>query len=189
MTSSGSSLWIFTRKDLSNPGIPIILEKIRSKTRQRAWQICRLLAYMNKLSTPPWNASSQLSPMPASPLYPLTRQKRLKFSYKYLAKIVPKCLVKALHNGGALSAYVELTNQIVALIQNITQKVDFVTLGVDQRVEQFFAPLHEQNPRLATEKTLPAGPSGNLHCSELQVFRNHSWVSNLHQANFSRVKL
>ena len=112
--------------------------------------------------------------MPASPLYPLTKRKRLKFSYKYLATLVQKCLVNVLHNGGALSAQVELTNQIVAFIQNITQKVDFATLGVGQRVEQFFAPLHEQNLRLATEKTLPAGPSGNLHCSELHVFCSHS---------------
>ena len=113
-------------------------------------------------------------PNARSPLYPLTRRKRLNPLNEYLAKIVQKYLVNVLHNGGAFSTQVELTNQIVALIQNITQKVDFSTLGVGQRVEQFFAPLHEQNPQLATEKTLPAGPSENLHCSELHVFRSHS---------------
>lgn len=42
-------------------------------------------------------------PNARSPLYPLTRRKRLNPLNEYLAKIVQKYLVNVLHNGGAFS--------------------------------------------------------------------------------------
>ena len=58
-----------------------------------------------------------------------------------------------LGNGGDISPQIELTNQIVDLIQNTTKEADFAALGVDQRAEQLLALLREADPRLAVGKT------------------------------------
>lgn len=42
-------------------------------------------------------------------------------------------------NGGNLSTQIGFANQIVDLIQNITQEADFAALSVDQRAEQLLA--------------------------------------------------
>ena len=72
---------------------------------------------------------------------------------QYLAEVVQKGLDNVLDNGGDLSAQVELTNRVVALIQNATQEADFATLSVEARAEQLLALLREQDPRLAVGKT------------------------------------
>ena len=77
---------------------------------------------------------------------PIDKAEASKVLSQYLAEVVQKGLDNVLDNGGDLSAQVELTNRIVALIQNITQEADFATLSVDQRAEQLLALLREQDP-------------------------------------------
>ena len=84
---------------------------------------------------------------------PIDKAEASRVLSQYLAEVVQKGLDNVLDNGGDLSAQVELTNRIVALIQNITQEADFATLSVDQRAEQLLALLREQDPRLAVGKT------------------------------------
>lgn len=72
---------------------------------------------------------------------------------KVLAQYLTDVVQKGLDNGGDISAQIELTNQIVDLIQNITKEADFAALGVDQRAEQLLALLREEDPRLAVGKT------------------------------------
>ena len=84
---------------------------------------------------------------------PIDKAEASKVLSQYLAEVVQKGLDNVLDNGGDLSAQVELTNRVVALIQNATQEADFATLSVDQRAEQLLALLREQDPRLAVGKT------------------------------------
>ena len=72
---------------------------------------------------------------------------------QYLADVVQKGLDNVLDNGGGISTQIELTNQIVALIQDTTKEADFAALGVDQRAEQLLALLRDADPRLAVGKT------------------------------------
>ena len=48
---------------------------------------------------------------------------------QYLADVVQKGLDNVLDNGGGISTQIELTNQIVALIQDTTKEADFAALG------------------------------------------------------------
>ena len=66
---------------------------------------------------------------------PIDKAEASRVLSQYLAEVVQKGLDNVLDNGGNLSAQVELTNRIVALIQNIIQEADFVSLSVDQRAE------------------------------------------------------
>ena len=66
---------------------------------------------------------------------PIDKAEASRVLSQYLAEVVQKGLDNVLDNGGDLSAQVELTNRIVALIQNITQEADFATLSAGQRSE------------------------------------------------------
>ena len=84
---------------------------------------------------------------------PIDKAEASKVLAQYLADVVQKGLDNVLDNGGDISAQIGLTNQIVELIQNTTQEVDFAVLGVDRRAEQLLALLRETDPRLAVGKT------------------------------------
>ena len=84
---------------------------------------------------------------------PIDKAEASRVLSQYLAEVVQKGLDNVLDNGGDLSAQVELTNRVVALIQNATQEADFATLSVEARAEQLLALLREQDPRLAVGKT------------------------------------
>ena len=84
---------------------------------------------------------------------PIDKAEASKVLAQYLADVVQKGLDNVLDNGGDISAQIELTNQIVDLIQSTTKEADFAALGVDQRAEQLFALLREADPRLAVGKT------------------------------------
>ena len=58
---------------------------------------------------------------------------------QYVADVGQKGLDNVLDNGGDISAQIELTNQIIGLIQNMTKEADFAALGVDRRAEQLLA--------------------------------------------------
>ena len=104
---------------------------------------------------------------------PIDKAEASKVLAQYLADVAQKGLDNVLDNGGDISTQIELTNKIVALIQNTTKEADFAALGVDQRAEQLLALLREADPRLAVGKTAAdiERPSGNLHRAKLTFHR------------------
>ena len=99
--------------------------------------------------------TSELAEIPEArkTVAPIDKAEASKVLAQYLADVVQKGLDNVLDNGGDISAQIELTNQIVDLIQSTTKEADFAALGVDQRAEQLFALLREADPRLAVGKT------------------------------------
>lgn len=99
--------------------------------------------------------TSELAEIPEArkAIAPIDTAEASKVLAQYLADVVQKGLDNVLDNGGDISAQIELTNQIVDLIQNTTKEADFAALGVDQRAEQLLALLREADPRLAVGKT------------------------------------
>ena len=99
--------------------------------------------------------TSELAEIPEArkAVAPIDKAEASKVLAQYLADVVQKGLDNVLDNGGDISAQIELTNQIVDLIQSTTKEADFAVLGVDQRAEQLLALLREADPRLAVGKT------------------------------------
>ena len=99
--------------------------------------------------------TSELAEIPVAQKYiaPIDRAEASKVLAQYLVNVVQKGLDNVLDNGGDIFAQMELSNQIVALIQSTTKEADFAALGIDQRAEQLFALLRETDPRLAVGKT------------------------------------
>ncbi len=99
--------------------------------------------------------TSELAEIPEArkAVAPIDKAEASKVLAQYLADVVQKGLDNVLDNGGDISSQIELTNQIVDLIQSATQEDDFAALGVDQRAEQLLALLRESDPRLAVGKT------------------------------------
>ena len=84
---------------------------------------------------------------------PIDRAEASKVLSQYLSDVIEKGLDNVLDNGGDISAQIELTNEIVRLIESTTKEADFAALGVDRRAEQLLALLRETDPRLAAGKT------------------------------------
>ena len=84
---------------------------------------------------------------------PIDRAEASKVLSQYLSEVIEKGLDNVLDNGGDISAQIELTNEIVRLIESTTKEADFAALGVDRRAEQLLALLRETDPRLAAGKT------------------------------------
>lgn len=84
---------------------------------------------------------------------PIDKAEASKVLSQYLSEVIESGLDNVRDNGGDLSAQIELTNQIVTLIQNQTKEADFASLGVAQRAEQLLALLRESDPRLAAGKS------------------------------------
>ena len=99
--------------------------------------------------------TSELAEIPEArkAVAPIDKAEASKVLAQYLADVVQKGLDNVLDNGGDISAQIELSNQIVALIQSATKEADFAALGVDQHAEQLLALLRESDPRLAVGKT------------------------------------
>ncbi len=76
-----------------------------------------------------------------------------KILSKYLTGVIQKGLDNILDNGGDIFAQVELINQIVKLVQEVTEDIDFERLSVAKRAEQLLALLSEADPRLIAGKT------------------------------------
>ncbi len=83
---------------------------------------------------------------------PIDKAEASKVLAQYLADVVQKGLENVVDNGGDISTQISLANQIVDLIQNVTQEADFAALSVEARAEQLLALLREQDPRLAVGK-------------------------------------
>ena len=99
--------------------------------------------------------NSELAEIPEArkAVAPIDKAEASKVLAQYLADVVQKGLDNVLDNGGDISAQIELTNQIVDLVQNTTKEDDFAALSVDRRAEQLMALLGENDPRLAVGKT------------------------------------
>ena len=99
--------------------------------------------------------TSELADIPEArkAVAPIDKAEASKVLAQYLADVVQKGLDNVLDNGGDISAQIELSNQIVALIQSATKEADFAALGVDQHAKQLLALLRESDPRLAVGKT------------------------------------
>lgn len=72
---------------------------------------------------------------------------------QYLVGVVKKGLDNVLDRGGDLASQVDLANQIIGLVQDATQEVDFAALSVARQAEQLLALLKENDARLALGKT------------------------------------
>ena len=99
--------------------------------------------------------TSELAEIPGArkAVAPIDKAEASKVLAQYLADVVQKGLENVLDNGGDIAAQIQLTNQIVELIQSKTKEADFAALSVDQRAEQLLALLRETDPRLAVGKT------------------------------------
>ncbi len=84
---------------------------------------------------------------------PIDKAEASKVLSQYLSEVIETGLDNVRDNGGDLSAQIELTNQIVRLIQKTTKEADFAAMGVAQRAEQLLALLRETDPRLAAGKS------------------------------------
>ena len=62
---------------------------------------------------------------------PIDKAEASKVLAQYLVDVVQKGLDNVLDNGGDISTQIELTNQIIALIQNATKEADFASQSVD----------------------------------------------------------
>ena len=99
--------------------------------------------------------NSELAEIPEArkSLVPIDQAEASKVLTQYLSDVVQRGLENVLDNGGDISAQIELTNQIVDLIQHTTKEADFAAMGVDRRAEQLLALLREADPRLVVGKT------------------------------------
>lgn len=99
--------------------------------------------------------NSELAEIPEArkSLVPIDQVEASKVLTQYLSDVVQRGLENVLDNGGDISAQIELTNQIVDLIQHTTKEADFAAMGVDRRAEQLLALLREADPRLVVGKT------------------------------------
>ena len=99
--------------------------------------------------------TSELAEIPEArkAVAPIDKAEASKVLAQYLVDVVQKGLDNVLDNGGDISTQIELTNQIIALIQNATKEADFASQSVDKRAEQLLALLRESDPRLAVGKT------------------------------------
>lgn len=84
---------------------------------------------------------------------PIDKAEASKVLAQYLSEVVQKSLDNVADNGGDLSDQIELTNQIVTLIQEKVNETDPESMKVAQRAEQLLALLRENDPRLLLGKT------------------------------------
>ena len=122
--------------------------------------------------------TSELAEIPEArkAVAPIDEAEVSKVLAQYLADVVQKGLDNVLDNGGDISAQIELTNQIVDLIQNTTKEADFAALGVDQRAEQLLALLRETDPRLAVGKT-----AADLRRPETSIAQSSLFTGAIHE--------
>lgn len=107
---------------------------------------------------------------------PIDKAEASKVLAQYLSDVVQKGLDNVADNGGDLSAQINLTNQIVDLIQNTTKEADFAALGVDRRAEQLLALLREADPKLAAGKT-----ASDLERPETSIAQSSLFTGAVHE--------
>ena len=78
---------------------------------------------------------------------PIDAAEASKVLSQYLADVIQKGLDNLSDKNKDIASQIDLANQVVSLIQKITQEADFAELEVDQRAEQLFALFGEADPR------------------------------------------
>ncbi len=84
---------------------------------------------------------------------PIDKAEAAKVLTQYLSDVVQKGLNNVIDNGGDLANQIDLTNEIVSLIESATKETRFNELSVDTRAEQLLALLKENDDRIAVGKT------------------------------------
>ena len=107
---------------------------------------------------------------------PIDKAEASKVLSQYLSEVIESGLDNVRDNGGDLSAQIELTNQIVTLIQNQTKEADFASLGVAQRAEQLLALLWEFDSRLAAGKS-----AKDIDRSETSIAQSSLFTGAIHE--------
>ena len=87
--------------------------------------------------------TSELADIPEArkAVTPIDKAEASKVLAQYLADVVQKGLDNVLDNGGDISSQIELTNQIIDLIQSATEEADFaarVSTGVKSNFSPFY---------------------------------------------------
>lgn len=121
--------------------------------------------------------TSELAEIPEArkAIAPIDKAEASKVLAQYLADVVQKGLDNVLDNGGDISAQIELTNQIVDLIQSTTKEADFAALGVDRRAEQLLALLREsESPVVCGQNCRRFETPREFYCPELAVHWRYS---------------
>ena len=101
---------------------------------------------------------------------PIDRAEASKVLAQYVTDVVQKGLDNVADNGGDLSAQIQLTNQIVSVVQSATREADFAAMSVADRAEQLLALLQESDPRLALGKTAADVPRPETSLAQSSLF-------------------
>ncbi len=80
---------------------------------------------------------------------PIDKAEASKVQTQYLSEVMERGLNNVRDNRGDLSDQIEVTNQIVILIQNAIKEADLASVGVAQSAGQLLVLLWESDPRPA----------------------------------------
>ena len=115
---------------------------------------------------------------------PIDKAEASKVLAQYLSEVVQKSLDNVADNGGDLSDQIELTNQIVTLIQEKVNETDPESMKVAQRAEQLLALLRENDPRILLGKT-----AADIERPETSVAYSSLFTGAIHEPQmFSELK-
>lgn len=115
---------------------------------------------------------------------PIDRAEASKVLSQYLAEVVQRGMDNVADNGGDINAQVALANRIVQTIQQQTKEADFASLSVDERAEQLFALLRDQDPRLALGKS-----ASDIERPETSIAQSSLFTGAIHEPQmFSELK-
>lgn len=84
---------------------------------------------------------------------PIDEAEASKVLAQYLTDVVQKGLDNLIDKGGELADQVELSNRIIETIRQMTEESEFAAWSVDEKAQQLFALLEENDPRLVVGKT------------------------------------
>ncbi|MCF0146127.1 MAG: NgoFVII family restriction endonuclease, partial [Eubacterium sp.] len=107
---------------------------------------------------------------------PIDAAETSKVLSQYLADVIQKGLDNLSDKNKDIASQIDLANQVVSLIQKITQEADFAELEVDQRAEQLLALLREADPRLAVRKT-----ASDMDRPETSIARSSLFTGAIHE--------
>ena len=115
---------------------------------------------------------------------PIDKAEASKVLAQYLSEVVQKSLDNVADNDGDLSDQIELTNQIITLIQEKVNETDLESMKIAQRAEQLLALLRENDPRILLGKT-----AADIERPETSVAYSSLFTGAIHEPQmFSELK-
>ena len=84
---------------------------------------------------------------------PIDTDEAPKMLAHYLSGVLQKGLNNVFDTSNSISGQIQLVNEIISLIHDITKDTDFAELSVDERAEKLLALLQDTDPRRATGQT------------------------------------